>query len=211
MGKLIVKNISNADDEFLKVFYREINELDIKLINLINSKNLKIIIADKLSNVLSNDKNDIEKTQDYHPLDRDIVTRGLCSDTINAICIFYNNTTVQNVGAILYHEIGHLIDYYDTWGDDNCHPKLSKNTKFIETYNFCIKKHWDKIKNDNRFRLKHYIQSSYPDNASTAGLMETFAHCFARINNKFDDIDILGEYFTELLPVSKCLYNRFLY
>ncbi len=209
MNSLILDNISNADDEFLQAFYKEINGLNKKLVDIINSKNVKIILADRLSDVLPQDKNDIEKTQDYHPVDRDITTRGLCSDTINAICIFSKTVTTQNVGAILYHEIGHLIDFYDTWGNIDCSPNLSNNQKFMEAYKFCITKHWDKIKNDNRFRLKHYIQSTTPKNPSVAGLMETFAHCHARINNKLDDIDILGEYFTELLPIANKIYSNF--
>ncbi len=179
MNNLIIENISNANNEFLKAFYYEINELDKKIVNIINSKNVKIILADKLSDILPPSKNDIEKTQDYHPVNRDITTRGLCSDTINAICIFSNTTSIQNLGAILYHEIGHLLDFYNNWGKEDTMPELSIKKEFIKAYKKDITKHWDKIKNDNRFRLKHYIQSSTPNNISQAGLVETFAFCFA--------------------------------
>ena len=207
MYELTIENISNADNDFMQVFYQEINGLDGKLVKIINSKDLKVILADKLSDILPPDKNDIEKTQDYYPVNRDVTTRGLCSDTINAICVFSNTVTTQNVGAILYHEIGHLLDYYNTWGQDSVTPELSIKEEFKSAYNKDITKYWDKIKNDNGFRLKHYIQSSTPENVSQAGLMETFAHCFARINGKFDDIDILGEYFENTLVAAKDIYN----
>lgn len=210
MNNLIIENFSDADEIFLSKFYYEINALDKQLVNIINSKNLKIILANKLSDVITAEKNDIEKYQDYHPKDRDIVTRGLCSDDINAICLFSNVATEKNIGAILYHEIGHLLDFYENWGKDDIKPVLSSQKEFIEAYRQDIIKYWELIKNDNRFRLKHYIQNSTPDNISSAGLMETFAHCFAGINNKFDDIDILGEYFENCLIISKDIYNKFL-
>ena len=210
MGNLIIKNISNANNEFLRAFYNEIDELDRKIVNIINSKALKIILADKLSNILSSDKNDIEKTQDYHPIDRDITTHGLCSNTINAICIFSNTSSIQNLGAILYHEIGHLLDFYNNWKKEDTIPELSIKKEFKNAYKKDITIHWNKIKNDNRFRLKHYIQSSTPDNISQTGLVETFAFCFAEINNKQDDIDILGEYFENTLIVAKDIYSEFL-
>ena len=80
----------------------------------------------------------------------------------------------------------------------------------IEAYKKDITTHWDKIKNDNRFRLKHYIQSSTPNNTSQAGLVETFAFCFAEINNKQEDINILGEYFENSVITAKNIYNEFL-
>ena len=211
LNNLVIKNISNAKDEFLAAFYKEINGLDKKLVDIINSKHLTIILANKLSDVITQkSKNDIELLQDYHPDDRDITTRGLCSDTINAICLFSDVIAIQNIGAILYHEAGHLLDFYVDWGKENIKANLSSKKEFIEAYKQDITSNWEKIKNDNRFRLKHYIQNSTPDNLSQAGLTETFAHCFARINNKFDDVDILGEYFENSLIVSKGIYTNFL-
>ena len=207
---LIIENISMADDNFLEVFYKEIKGFDAKIVDIINSKKLKIILANKLSDVLPQGSGDIETYQEDHPVNRDITVRGLCSDTIGSICVFFNTVTIQNIGAILYHEIGHLIDYYDTWLQEDCRPCLSTTNEFIESYRFCIAKYWKKIKSDKCFRLKHYIQTSTPENVSVAGVMETFAHCFARLHNKFDDIDIMGKYFTELLPVSEKIYNKFL-
>ena len=207
MNDLIIENISNADNEFLKAFYIEINK---KIVNIINSKALKIILADKLSDILPPNKNDIEKTQDYHPIDRDTINQGLCSDTINAICIFSNTSPIQNLGAILYHEIGHLLDFYNNWEKEDAIPELSIKKEFKNAYKKDITIHWNKIKNDNRFRLKHYIQSSTPESISQSGLVETFAFCFAEINNKQDDIDILGEYFENSVIVARNIYNEFL-
>ena len=118
--------------------------------------------------------------------------RGLLSDNYFAVFVFYNTTTKENLGAILYHEIGHLIDYHKY---NFKKTYLSSNAKFINAYKKDLTENWDKIKNDNRFRLIHYIQNSTPKKASHIALIETFAHCFASINNKIDDIDIVNLYF----------------
>ena len=213
MPNLVIENISTAEEEFVRKFYYEISKLDKRLIYLINSYGLKIILANKLSDVFPEDKLEkIDENIDYDTPDKDKTTRGLLSTTINAICVFSDNVYVENIGAILYHEIGHLIDFFECLKENEFTPfPLSNDDKFIKTYQKELTKNWDKIKNDDRFRLKHYIQSSTPEKISAYALRETFAHCFARINNKFDDIDILGEYFEELLPVTKKIYSKFLF
>ena len=209
MNKLTIENISHADDEFLKLFNQEITGLDEKLIRLINDKGVKIILADKLSDVNKGDNSDIEKYQDYHPADRDKVCRGLCSDNLNALCIFYNTVSLKELGAVLYHEIGHLIDIYPEWGKDEPVPALSTKQEFINAYNKDITLHWEQIKNDNRFRLKHYVQNSAPDNASRAGLCETFAFCFAGMHNRFEDNNILKSYFPNAQETAEDIIDDF--
>lgn len=209
INNLTVENISNANEEFVNVFYNIINNLDLKLVNIINAHNTKIILANKLSDVLT-PRNDIEKYQDYHPNNRDELTHGLCSDTINALCIFAEATEIFYIEAFLYHEIGHLIDVFQDWGKEEVKGFLSTQKKFVEAYKNDITKHWDKIKNDNRFRLKHYIQGSTPDKISNAGLCETFAFCFARNNHKTEDIDIISDYFKETLLVAKKITDKYL-
>ncbi|MBQ3310710.1 hypothetical protein IJG72_01395 [bacterium] len=103
------------------------------------------------------------------------------------------------------------INRYDTWNLFNCVSSVISNESFLETYKFCITKYWDEIKNDNRLRLKQYLQGSTPDKLSNDGISMTFAYCFARINNKFNNKeDILNEYFADLLPIDKNIYNEFL-
>ena len=212
---LKIENISNANEKIVKLFYDEINTIDKKIIDLMKSKDLKFVLANKLSDVNHGDNSDIEKYQNYHPADRDIVTRGNSSDVTNSISVFANNVTVQNLGAILYHEVGHFLDMYHVWQEpeDESYIKqgqLSTKKEFITAYKNDISKNWDKIKNDSRFRLKHYIQNSTPDNIFPSALMETFAHCFARSHNRLDDIDIVGEYFNETLEITKIIYTEYL-
>lgn len=210
LNNIQVENISNADESYAKAFYDEINGLDSKLVKVINAHKTKIILANKLSDILPCEKNDIEQFQDYHPENRDELTHGLCSDTINAICIFLNTTEIPYIGAFLYHETGHLIDLFQDWGKENITECLSLRKEFVEAYKKDVTSHWEKIKKDNRFRLKHYIQCSTPDKISSAGLRETFAFCFAKNNNKQEDIDIISDYFQKTLSVAKNITDEFL-
>jgi len=207
--ELTVKNISNADKEALKEFYLEINNLHPKLVELINNHNLKIVFADKMSNVV-NEKSLVEMKrykESYDIENIDKTTRGICSDTIEngSICVFYN-TAKDIIGAILYHEIGHLVDCCM----DFKNPVFSTNEKFIDAYKKDLKQNWNQIKADKRYRLIHFIQNSTPYNPDKLAMMETFAHCFARSFNKIDDIDITGEYFENCLKVTKELIKQFL-
>lgn len=207
MDNFVIENKSNATQEFVEIFKNSTKNLNKKIVKLINSKNLQIILANKLSDILLPENiNDIDTYQDYTSENKDLTTRGLLSDTINALCIFSNTTTKENLEAIFYHELGHLIDMHADWEK----PSFSNTAKFVEAYQKDIQNSWDKIKNDNRYRLKHYIQNSTPENISLNATMETFAHCFARINGKFDDIDILGEYFPETLKIAKKIFAEFL-
>ena len=90
--------------------------------------------------------------------------------------------------------------------------KISLSTKkeFIWAYNKDITLHWNNIKNDNRFRLKHYVQNSKPDNVSNAGLRETFAFCFAGMYNKFEDNNILKSYFSNAQETAEDIIDDFL-
>ncbi len=216
INNLTVENISNANEDFLNNFFKIINEIDSKLVNIINSKNLKIILADKISDVHTSDKdkqsfkNDLEKYEEFTVENSDELSHGLCSDTINALCIFSNTTKIPYIASFLYHEIGHYIDYYVNWGNENIAPCLSSKKEFMEAYKNDIAKYWDKIKNDNRLRLKHYIEDSTPEKLSITGLSETFAFCFARNNNKIEDVDIISDYFQETLSIAKKITDEYL-
>lgn len=197
MGDLIIKNISNASRDFLESLNTELNNLNPKIVRMIKNRNLKIIVANKLSDVLNEKENRI--LIDYNVENKDLTTRGLCSDTVGAIAIFSDVTGIKIIGAILYHEIGHLFDRYNSWEV----PSYSNSKDFIEAYQKDISKNWDKIVKDKRFRLKHYIQNSTPDNISFNATCETFAHCFAYAHNKFDDELIVAEYFDNALECTK--------
>ena len=204
-----IKNISNADEEYLKRFYAEINALDERLIKLIKKHNMKIILADKFSDVAPEETlKELKKYKENYDISNiDKTTRGNCSDHIEngSIQIFYNNTK-ENMPAILYHEIGHLADYNINFEE----PCFSSSKEFIYAYKKDLKNNWEKIKEDKRFRLVHYIQDSTPEKPNKTALAETFAHCFARINNKIDDVDIVGEYFTNAQKVTKKLVDEWL-
>ncbi len=203
MNNIKVKNISSAKKELVCTFEEEIKKLDKTLINLINSRKLEIILADKLSDVININNTDIYT--EYFPKDRDKVTRGLVSDNINAICIFANVVQKQNLGAILYHEIGHLIDYYKDWEM----PQYSHTAFFINAYKQDIYNNWDAIQKDKTFRLIHYIQTSSLENISYPAVSEVFAQSFASIHNKLDDTDIIGKYFNNSFNAAKKLYSKF--
>ena len=209
MQNIEIKNISNADEEYVKNFYEEIKNIDERIISLIKNREIKIILADKFSDVATEKTfEEIKKyNENYNSLNIDELCRGNCSDNIEngSIQIFYKNTK-ENMPAVLYHEIGHLVDF----NKDFENPCLSSKEKFIEAYKKDLKLNWDKIKNDKRFRLIHFIQDSTPDNPCQVAMIETFASCFARINNKIDDVDIAGEYFSNTQIAVKKLVDEWL-
>ena len=216
INNLTVENISNANEEFLNAFYKMLNGLDKKIINMINSKNVKIILANKISDVYNSEyeKNEFQKEmgkyEDWNIENSDKIIHGVCSDTINALCIFSHTTEIRYIEYFFYHETGHFIDIFKDWRKEKVKGSLSSKKEFVEAYKNDITKHWDKIKNDNRFRLIHYIENSTPDKVSKTGLMETFAFCFARNNGKIDDVDIISDYFQETLLVAKKITDEYL-
>ncbi len=193
--EIVVENKSSAPKEYLKVFHSEINNLDEKIKKIIVELGFKIVLADKFCDLI--DSKNIDKELRYYKenylekVQKDTI-RGLLSDDYRTIFVFYKTAAKETLGAILYHEIGHLIDYYKY---NFKKPYFSSNPKFINAYKKDLSANWDKIKNDNCFRLIHYIQNSTPKKASRLALNETFAHCFANIHNKIDDIDIVNLYF----------------
>ena len=206
---LKIENHSHADDKFLNEFYFEVENLPAKLVELINKKNLKIILADKFSDVIDEQTLDsIKEYKENYNLDNiDKTIRGSCSVDIDggSIFVFYN-TTNGIVGAILYHEIGHIVDHFKDYETSN----FSNDIRFVNAYKKDLTLNWKKIKKDNRFRLIHYIQNSTPENLNELAMQETFAHCFARSFNKVDDIDIVEDYFENSLNITKEIVNKFL-
>ncbi len=206
--KLTIKNYSSADSKFLKEFYFELENLPKKLADLINKKKIKIILADKFSDIATNETlKEIKKyKENYNPNNINKTIRGICSDDIEggSICIFYNNAK-DSLPVILYHEIGHLVDYYTDFEN----PSFSIDKNFVEAYKKDLTLNWSKIKTDKRFKLMHYIQDSTPNNPSKSAMIETFAFCFAKNFNKIDTIDIVSEYFENSFNTTKKIIEQF--
>ena len=163
--EIVVENKSSAPKEYLKVFHSEINNLDEKIKKIIVELGFKIVLADKFCDLI--DSKNIDKELRYYKenylekVQKDTI-RGLLSDDYRTIFVFYKTAAKETLGAILYHEIGHLIDYYKY---NFKKPYFSSNPKFINAYKKDLSANWDKIKNDNCFRLIHYIQNSTPKKA----------------------------------------------
>lgn len=207
--EIINKCKIQPEENFLKEFYKEIENLNQNIIDLLISKNLKIILANKISDVIGNNISDDIKNykENYDIENMDNKIRAICSDNIEngSICLFSNNTK-DTIGTILYHEIGHVIDFYKNFET----PSYSTTTEFIEAYKKDLSINWEKIKNDKRYRLIHLLQNSTPQNPSKLAMLETFAQCFARINNKIDDIDVIYEYFQNCLEITKKLAKNYI-
>lgn len=204
---LIIENKSNANKEIVYLFYSEINKLDERIKKIIEKKSFKFTLANKYSDVRTEFEEPERYIEDYSSAEkRDKLIRGLSDSVINAICVFSNTNTPQTLICILYHEIGHLLDFYYDY--DN--PCLSMNQEFIDAYKKDFVTNWEKISQDKRFRLVHYIQDSTLEKISKTAIIETFAMCFAKINGHDDDIDIMGLYFPTCIKVCKKIVEKFL-
>ena len=204
---LVVENISNANKELVDLFYSEIEKLDKRIKKIIKEKSFKFILANKYSDVRTDFEEPARYTEDYSSAEkRDKIIRGLSDSNINSICVFSNTTTKKTMMCILYHEIGHRLDFYYDY--DN--PCLSMNQEFIDAYTKDFLVNWDKISQDKRFRLVHYVQDSTPEKISKTAIIETLAMSFAKYNGYDDDIDMMGLYFPTCTEVCGKLVEEFL-
>lgn len=213
--ELIVKNISNVEKEYFKVFENKVNKLDSKIKFLIASIDYCIVLANKCSEVFSNEKfeklvNEVSNYKENYTKETINKTlRGICSDMIEKICVFSDNAPEQIIGFILYHEIGHFLDYYNKTGKFKGF-QLSSKKEFIEAYKKDLTLHWDIIKKDKRYRLIHLIQDSTPNNPNKIAMAETFANCFAKTMNEVDEFDFIGLYFKNTLQITEKIIQEFL-
>jgi len=213
--KNLIKNISNADKEYVNLFVQKINLLDKKIKSLILSINYTIVLANKCSDVYSEKEFNklIEEVNDYkeeytkNNIDKTL--RGTCSDTIKKICAFLNTTPEKQLGFILYHEIGHFLDFYNKTGIFKKNY-LSSKKEFVNAYKKDLSKNWDNIKQDKRYRLIHLIQESTPENPNKIAMAETFANCFAKMLNEIDEFDFIELYFKNSLQATKKIVENFL-
>ena len=213
--KKLIKNISNANREYVEIFEQKINLLDDKIKSLISSVDYEIVLADKCSDIYSNEEfykliNEVNGYKENYTKETiDKTFRGICSDDIKKIGVFSNNVSEQIIGFVLYHEIGHFLDYYNSRGKFEGF-QLSSKKEFIETYKKDLKLHWDAIKQNKKYRLIHLIQNSTPNNPNEIAMAETFANCFAKIMNEVDEIDFIDLYFKNSLQTAKEIINNFL-
>ena len=203
---LIIENSSNADKNFVDLFYSEIDKLDEKIKKVLLNHNFKIVLTNKFSDVREALEEPERYKENYSAEKQDNLIRGLCDSDKKAVFVFSNTTTTQNLACILYHEIGHLIEFYKDYNN----PHLSSQQEFIDAYKKDLIDNWDKISHDKRFRLVHYVQDSTPEKLSNTALIETFAMSFAKCNGHDDDIDIMGLYFPTCTKVCKKLVEEFL-
>lgn len=204
---LDIENKSNANKEYVDLFYSEIDKLDKRIKKILVNRNFKLILANKYSDVRTEFEEPERYIEDYSSAEkRDKVIRGLSDSDINSICVFSNTNTPQTLIYVLYHEIGHLLDFYYDY--DN--PSLSMNQEFIDAYTKDFIANWEQISQDKRYRLIHFVQDSTPEKISRTAIIETLASCFAQINGYRDDIDVMGLYFPTCTKVCEKLVKEFL-
>ena len=84
------------------------------------------------------------------------------------------------------------------------------NQEFIDAYTKDFLTNWEKISQDKRFRLVHYVQDSTPEKISKTAIIETLAMSFAKYNGYDDDMDFMGLYFPTCTKVCGKLVEEFL-
>ena len=145
--QLVIENKSNANKEIVDLFTSQIEVLDERIKKIIEKKSFKFILANKYSDVRKNLEEPERYIEDYSSAEkRDKLIRGLSDSNINAICVFSNTNTSQTMICVLYHEIGHLLDFYYDY--DN--PCLSMNQEFIDAYKKDFIANWEKISQDKK-------------------------------------------------------------
>jgi hypothetical protein len=172
---------------------------------MLKKRGVSFAVVDYISDLI-----DTSKIMDFkYEVDLKNNSRGLMSDEQNLIALSHKNTNVDNIGAILYHELGHFIDSYKNYGNIDSLSDLtfSSDKKFTEAYKQDFISNWELIKNDNNYRLIHFIQNSTPYNIHQAGIVETFAELYRVANNRTNDTKTVELYFPETLKAQKSIVN----
>lgn len=202
----------NFDIEFVNHFIKTIQGIDPIIAKMVEDKGVSFILANGLYDVRPKE----EMAQNYEKYYEDKYTqvltnkypaRGVTSDVRNCIAIFYENTRIEHLEAILYHEIGHFIDSYENFGKIDSLEDLTLSTSelFMQAYKNDLTKNWDLIKKDDNFRLQHFVQNSTPENIHLAAVVETFAEIFRWMNSKVNDTKTVELYFHEAAKIAKKL------
>lgn len=207
--KINSKDVSN---EFESTFKNEIENIPTIIKDLLNEKNIAFILVDYIDDLL--DEKRLEKIKNNYKYDHNTrkQSRGIMSDESNCIAISAKNTRIEDIGAILYHEIGHFLDGYQNFGKiDDLGLTFSVNKKFIDAYTKDFIEHYELIKNDNNFRLKHFVQDSTPENINKSGIVETFAELFRLAYSKKNDTKTVELYFPTAFNILKVMLNEKFY
>lgn len=204
--KIISKNVPV---EFEVNFKNEIKTIQPLIKQMLNEKKMAFVLVDYIDDLL--DEKRLEKIRNNYKYDHNTrqQSRGIMSDESNCIAISVKNTRIEDIGAILYHEIGHFLDGYQNFGKiDDLGLTFSTDKKFVEAYTKDFIEHYELIKNDKNFRLKHFVQDSTPENINKSGIAETFAELFRLANNKINDTETVELYFPTALGVLKLMLNQ---
>jgi len=200
---MLVKNVSTTtDEEFENILKSEIENIPSTIKTLLQGKKIECLIVDYTDDLLDEERR--QKNNEFYKDDiaKKETTRGMMSDDSNCIAISIKNTKMKDIGAILYHELGHFLDAYDNFGKvDELGLSLSSNKKFIDAYNEDFINHYEQIKEDTNYRLVHFVQKSTPDKISQTGIIETFAELFRLACHKTNDTKTVELYFPSALQV----------
>jgi len=207
--------IDESYQGYIKVFYSEIETISPKIQKLLEDKNITIKLVNNVYDIKTKEEENKNYDKFYsqkyaEQVKKSFPTRGIMSDEKICIAIFKDNTDITNIGAILYHEIGHFLDAYKNFGNINSLADLefSSNPEFVEAYTKDFVANWDKIKTDTNFRLKHFIQDSTPEKIVKSGITESFAEIFRFLNKKVIDAKTVELYFPTAIEVEKKLLTE---
>jgi hypothetical protein len=206
--KIEIKTNTPSED-YKEAFIAEVNNIHPLIKEMIVDKNVSMILVDRISDI--QDRQAAIEMKDYYKYERkEEKTRGLTSDVIHCIAIAYNTTPKDFIKAILYHELGHFLDLYEVYGNvtDISQMTFSADERFIQAYKKDIEDHYELIKQDDNYALKHFIQSSTPGNLCQSAICETFAELYRLSHNIENSTKTVELYFPTALEVSKVLVKE---
>lgn len=202
-------NSKHVPGDFEITFRNEIENIHPIIKDMLNEKNIKFVIVDCINDILDEKRHEKITSNYKYQLNIRQQSRGIVSDVNNCIAISVKNTRTEDIGAILYHEIGHFLDGYENFGKiDDLGLTFSSDKEFIDAYTIDFIEHYELIKNDNNFRLKHFVQGNTPENITQSSVLETFAELFRLANNKKNDTNTVELYFPTALNVLKFMLNE---
>ena len=199
---LEIQNELIVDSEFLNTLIEEIKNLHPKFKKMLKDKDMKFFVGYKFSDFFIEQR--INDNYGY-AIDFDKESRGIMTDDVNRIILLYKNLRIENIGAILYHELGHFIDAYDKFGDIDSVYDLtySSREELIKAYKNDFIKHYSLIKNDDNPYLRHFVQDNTPEKFRQTSISETFAELFRLTFNKINNTKTVELYFPESSVIVK--------
>lgn len=200
----------NTPKDFEDIFRREVENIHPIIKRMLQERNVTFKLVDCISELVGEERT--QKIEDAYNYDISLKnqSRGLLSDESHCIALSVKNTSIDNIGAILYHELGHFLDIYENYGKIETLADLifSSDKRFMDAYQKDFAQNYHLIINDDNFRLKHFIQEGTPDNINQNAVSETFAELFRVVNNKQNDTKTVELYFSRALNVLKTMLNE---